>query len=136
MESRSYQQSLGLDGLRIVCGGHAGVDRAVLDAASARGLEALETPRSVQDSQATLILSLGALDRGATVAAEIAAKLGRPFIVIPLDAADALERAGKWLEQVRPQVLNVAGPRGAKQPALYGRAFAFLSRMLRPYAVT
>ena len=134
MEHRSYQAPLGLDGLRIVCGGHAGVDRAALDAAQARGLEALETPRSVRDSEATLILTLGALDRGARLAAEIAERIGRPFIVIPLEGADALERVRAWLAEVQPQVLNIAGPRGSLHPGIYGRAFAFLSRVLRPYA--
>jgi len=134
MEHRSYQQTLGLDGLRIVCGSHAGVDRAALDAALARGLQALESPRSVRDSQATLILTVGALDRGARLAAEIAERIGRPFIVIPLEAADALERVRAWLAEVRPQVLNIAGSRESFHPGIYGRAFAFLSRVLRPYA--
>lgn len=136
MENGCYQRVLGLDALRIVCGGRAGVDRAALDAALARGLEARQSPRSVRDSQATLVLTMGAPDRGASLAVDIARRMGRPFIVIPLDAADALERAGKWLGEVRPQVLNVTGPRDPGHAGIYGRAFAFLSRILRPYSAT
>jgi len=121
--------------LRVISGGHAGVDRAALDAAVARGLEAVRsTRRTVQDSDATLVLTLGARDGASQAAAQIAARIGRPFIVIPLEATDALERVRAWLAQVRPQVLNVAGPRESLQPGIYGRAFAFLSRVLRPYA--
>jgi hypothetical protein len=120
--------------LRVVSGGRAGVDRAALDAAVARGLEAVRsTRRTVQDSDATLVLTLGARD-GALQAAQAAARIGRPFIVIPLEAADAMERVRAWLAEVRPRVLNIAGPRESLHPGIYGRAFAFLSRVLRPYA--
>ena len=146
---------------RIVSGGQTGVDRAALDAALALGLSAggwcpqgrraedgeiparyplVETSSSkypartrmnVHDSDATLILTLGVLDSGSRLTASFAQREGKPFLVVQLDAADALERARAWLAQVQPRVLNVAGPRASKQHGVYGRTFAFLSRLLK-----
>jgi hypothetical protein len=147
--------------MRIVSGGQTGVDRGALDAALALGLGAggwcplgrraedgeiplryplvetasrsypARTRMNVHDSDATLILALGTLDSGSKLTADIAQREGKPFLVIQLDAADALEKARAWLATVKPQVLNVAGPRASKQPGLYGRTFAFLSRLLK-----
>ena len=123
--------------LRIVAGGQAGVDRGALDAAMAVGLE-VASPRhpkrtrmNVQDSDATLILTLDGLDSGTKLTADTARRLGKPCLVIDLDAADALEKTRVWMAEVRPHVLNIAGPRDPKHAAIYGRAFAFLSRVFK-----
>jgi hypothetical protein len=148
-------------GLRIVSGGQTGADRAALDAALAVGLPVggwcplgrraedgeiparyplletaspqypVRTRMNVHDADATLIVTLGVLDSGSRLTARIARRAGKPCLVVQLDAADALERARAWLEEVKPQVLNVAGPRGSKQPGIYGRTYAFVSRLLK-----
>ena len=123
--------------LRIVSGGQAGVARGALDAALAIGLEVaaprhpVRTRNNVQDSDATLILTLERLDDAARLTADTARRMGKPCLVIDLDAADALEKTRTWIAEVRPQVLNIAGPRDSRHAAIYGRAFAFLSRVFR-----
>ena len=147
--------------LRIVSGGQTGVDRAALDAALALGVAIggwcprgrlaedgeiparyplvetqsekypVRTRLNVTDSDATLIVTRGAFDNGTRLTAEIAQRSKKPFLVVELDAADALERTRAWLAEMRPHVLNVAGPRESKQPGIYGRAYAFLSRVLK-----
>ena len=119
-------------GLRVVSGGHAGVDRGALDAALAIGMDVEVRRTNVQDSDATLILMLGGVDGGTRRIAESARRMGKACLVVDLDAADALEKTRAWIDDVRPQVLNIAGPRDSKQPGIYGRAFAFLSRVFRP----
>jgi hypothetical protein len=117
----------------VVSGGQAGVDRAALDVAVAVGLRVGDwcaRGRGVHESDATLVLTLGPLDGGSKLTADIARRAGKPFLVVELDAPDALPKARAWLEEVRPQVLNVAGPRGSKPPGIYARAYAFLSRAL------
>ena len=117
--------------LRIVSGGQAGVDRGALDAALAIGMEVDVRRMNVQDSDATLILTLGAVDGGTRRIAESARRMGKACLVVDLDAADALEKTRTWIAEVRPQVLNIAGARDSRQPGTYGRAFAFLSRVFR-----
>jgi hypothetical protein len=118
--------------MQIVSGGLANVDRAAVDVARALGLSVGEPRgRPVHDSDATLILTLGTLDNGSRLVADIARRTGKPFLVVELDTPDALEKARAWIEEVRPQSLNVAGPRGSRQPGIYGRAYAFLSRVLK-----
>ena len=147
--------------LRVVSGGQTGVDRAALDAALALGLAIggwcprgrraedgeiparyplaetgsekypVRTRLNVTDSDATLILVRGAFDSGSRLTAQIAQRSKKPILVVELDAADALETTRAWLAEIRPHVLNVAGPRESKQPGIYGRAYAFLSRVLK-----
>jgi len=146
---------------RVISGGQTGVDRAALDAALARGLaiggwcprgrlaedgpiaikyplreteSAKYPPRTaanVRQADATLIITAGTLDSGSKLTADIAARSGKPFIVIALHDADAMARAIEWLQRVQPRTLNVAGPRESRQPGIYAMAYAFLVRLLR-----
>ena len=123
--------------MHVVSTGRAGVDRAALDVARALGLSVGEPRgRPVHDSDATLILTLGTIDTASTVIENIARRTGKPFLVVQLDAPDALEKARAWMDEVRPQSLNVAGVRASRQPGVYGRAYAFLSRVLRSGTAT
>jgi hypothetical protein len=91
----------------------------------------VRTRLNVTDSDATLVLTRGSFDSGTKLTAQIAQRSRKPVLVVELDAADALERTRAWLAEVEPRVLNVAGPRESKQPGIYGRAYAFLSRLLK-----
>lgn len=146
----------------VISGGQTGVDRAALDWAIAAGVThggwcprgrraedgpiapgyALkETPsagyeertrRNVRDSDATLILNVGAIEGGTRLTATHAARIGKPFRVVQLDdpakSADvAAVRA--WIRGLRAGVLNVAGPRESKRPGIHALAAAFLGRL-------
>ena len=106
-------------GLRIVSGGRGGVDRAALDVAHARGHG---TGACVDESDAMLVLTQGA--------GKATRRMGKPCLVIDLDARDAVETARAWLAYVAPRVLSIAGTRTSGRPGTYGRAYAFLSRVL------
>jgi hypothetical protein len=106
-------------GLRIVSGGHGGVDRAALDVAHARGHG---TGVCVDESDAMLVLTQGA--------GKATRRMGKPCLVIDLDSRDAVETARAWLAYVAPRVLGIAGTRTSGRPGTYGRAYAFLSRVL------
>lgn len=118
-------------GLRIVSGGQTGVGRGALDAALAIGLEVDVRRINVQDSDATLVVTMGPGDGGARRTADSARRLGKACLVVDLEAADALEKTRVWIAEVRPQVLNIAGCRDSRRPGIYGRTFAFLSRVFR-----
>lgn len=137
---------------RIISGGQTGVDRAALDFAIEYGypyggwaprrreaedgpippkyqlIELTEggyrqrTKRNVEDSNATLIINIGALDGGTLATKTFAQKLGRPYFVAQLDT-DTLDSIAlcivEWLQAHSIQTLNVAGPRESKRPGIY-----------------
>jgi 2-succinyl-6-hydroxy-2,4-cyclohexadiene-1-carboxylate synthase len=144
---------------KIVSGGQTGADRGALDAAMGLGLahggwcprgrraedgaiparyaleetaatdHAVRTEMNVIDSDATLIVSRGALTGGSALTARLAAAHGKPWLHLDLDALSrphALERVRAWLDRHAPQVLNVAGPRERQCPGIAADVHALL----------
>jgi hypothetical protein len=148
----------------IVSGGQSGVDRAALDAARVcgfaiggwcpRGRWAEDGPISsdyplretagddpaertrfnVRDSDATLVLTLGAPDSGTRLTVEIAREMGRPVAVFDLGIAEAKD-VRAWVHGTRPKCLNIAGPRESNAPGIYDRARALLQYVLADVAL-
>ncbi len=146
--------------LRLVSGGQTGVDRAALDAALALGLPCggwcprgrraedgpiplkyplCETPWwgypqrthwNVRDSDATLILTTGPLDRGTALTEQLARRLRRPTRVLRLETTPDPQATAAWVRTLLPATLNVAGPRESSQPGIQAQAFTFLYRLL------
>jgi hypothetical protein len=68
---------------------------------------------------------------GSEAAREFAVAMGKPHVVIDLDAADALTRARAFLAGARNvTVLCVGGPRESEAPGIYAKARVFLSQLL------
>ncbi len=128
----------------LISGGQTGVDRAALDFAMRSGLPhggwcplgrraedgaiprqycliEADTPLyqqrtrlNVRDAHATLIFcDHTRRSRGTALTIKCAVKLQKPFLVIDIDNYDCRDIL-KWLWLVRPQVLNVAGPRAGE----------------------
>lgn len=145
---------------RIVSGGQTGVDRGALRAAIELGIphggwcprgrvaedgaippefQLTETPtkeyasrteHNVIDSDATLILHRGAkLQGGTRLTKSLAIKHKRPYLVLHLDQLDSLALE-TWLEQHRPQTLNVAGPRESSDPGIEQQTKRLLCQVL------
>jgi len=144
---------------RVISGGQTGVDRAALDAALDLGLPCggwcpagrraedgpiaaryplretpeadyrVRTERNVRDSDATLILTLGAPQRGTALTVELARSLGRSWLVVDLDDPPALVSVRGWLRQRGIGTLNCAGPRESHCPGIHARALAFLTEL-------
>ena len=145
---------------RIVSGGQTGVDGAALDVAIALGIAhggwcpkgrlaedgpvpdryhltetdspeyPVRTERNVLDSDATLILCRGVPSGGTELTRRLAARHGRPCLVVDLDApADDASIRG-WIAQHAPGTLNVAGPRESQSPGIAQLAAALLLRCL------
>ncbi len=139
----------------IVSGGQTGVDRAALDAALAVGLTCggwcpaarraedgpiraryplRETPGgeydertrwNVRDSDATLILTMGAPTGGTAYTIEVARRLAKPCLVVDLAADPPIDEALAWIRANGVAVLNVAGPRQSKAASVYAAAYAW-----------
>jgi hypothetical protein len=146
--------------VRIVSGGQTGVDRAALDAARARGIAqggwcprgrraedgpiparyplrehpspeyAARTERNVVDSDATLVLAIGAPRDGTALTVRLAARHGRPCRVVDLAEPPPPAEVAGWLEANAVRVLNVAGPRESTHPGIHDRAAAYLEQVL------
>lgn len=149
--------------VKVVSGGQTGVDRAALDAAIALGIahggwcprgrraedgiidkkyELQETPRrdysqrtiwNVRDSDATLVLSWGPIERGTALTVEVVEDLQKPLLLFELKGL-SFKKAGAdfhlWVRQHSIQVLNIAGPRENRQKLIYPRARETITQLL------
>lgn len=82
----------------------------------------VRTEKNVIDSDGTLIISHGPLTGGSEYTREIAIRYSRPWLHIDLDRTIAFHAAtaiNKWILQKKIEILNVAGPRASKNPAIY-----------------
>lgn len=137
---------------RIVSGGQTGADRAALDfaievgrthggwAPAGRKAEDGPIPRkyqlveleeagyrqrtrlNVRDSDATLIVNGGELEGGTEATRAFAEQLGKPCLIVQLDAGvtpDAVAMVVAWLRAHAIGTLNVAGPRESKRAGIY-----------------
>ena len=145
---------------RVVSGGQSGVDRAGLDVArelglpcggwcpkgrlaedgpipddyplqeTPSGIHAQRTEWNVRDSDGTLVLTQGQPTEGTAFTISVAKRLGKPYLVLDLSAAD-VPIAHTWAAEHAIQTLNVAGPRESKCPGIYRLAAAFLRELFR-----
>jgi len=143
---------------RIVSGGQTGVDRGALEAAIALGIahggwcprgrlaedgsipsryELIEnessnyrvrTIQNVEDSDATLILHQRPLSGGTLLTKRVAARLRKPSVSFEIDHKN-VDAIRQWLAEIRPQVLNIAGPRESLEPGIEARSAEFLIRV-------
>lgn len=141
---------------KIVSGGQTGVDRAALDTTIELGIahggwcprgrkaedgkiamhyRLRETPSAdykqrtewnVRDSDGTLILTHGTPSGGTALTVRFAEALGKPCLVLDLDAAPSAQDVTQWVETNAIEVLNIAGPRESGRPGIYHRAGEFL----------
>lgn len=85
--------------------------------------------RNVQDSDGTLIVNLGELDGGTLTTQGFAQRLGKPYLLAPLDAGTLQETATVvlgWIRQHTISRLNIAGPRESKRPGIYRMTYELL----------
>lgn len=146
----------------IVSGGQTGVDRAALDVALELGIPCggwcpagrraedgrvpyryplRETPSpeygqrtewNVRDADATLILARRPLSGGTARTLKLARAYGRPHRLVDPGCLDEAETVRRWLADLAPAVLNVAGPRGDRAGVVYDTARSFLLALLAP----
>ena len=89
---------------------------------------AVRTVRNVDDADAVLVVSQGAIaSRGTVLALERAEFLRKPWVAIDLRSGHAPTRFEAFVTSLRPGcALNVAGPRESEQPGIYAASRQFL----------
>lgn len=140
---------------KIVSGGQTGVDRAGLEAAIALGLAhggwcpagrmsedgsipsryeltetdsrdyRVRTEMNVVDSDATVILYERTMRGGTLLTQRLCRRHQKPLLTLCLDR-EPPEKLTAWLTELRPETLNVAGPRESSSPSIEQRALEFL----------
>lgn len=91
------------------------------------------TEMNVRDSDATVIFSHGALTGGSYYTQSRADAWSKPCLHVDLDRvseADAELALREWLSRVRPEVLNVAGPRASRDAGIYDAVRRLLEAVL------
>jgi len=79
------------------------------------------TRQNVNDSDATLILDIGALDGGTLETEKFAKSFGKPHLILLLDGGvrnEDVQQLLDWLQRVSIGALNIAGPRESKRPGI------------------
>lgn len=127
----------------ITCGGWVPRGRldenAVIPSAYPNLIEAnsddpnVRTELNVRDSDATLILSHGALLGGSEYTEQKARELGKPIKHLDLSAMsidEAVALANHWIAAIKPETLNVAGPRASDDPSIYAKTKTIITRLL------
>lgn len=95
---------------------------------------AVRTRLNVRDSDATLLVSRGPLQGGSQLTLDEATRLGRPALHIDLATVardEAVTRVRRWLREVGPATLNVAGPRASRDPTVGPAVLELLREVLR-----
>jgi len=89
-----------------------------------RGSYLARTRKNVQDADATLVFTHGALTGGTKKTIEIARESGKPYLqnnLKKMTTEAAIVEIIKWLNTQKPGVLNVAGPRESGAPGIYSK---------------
>jgi predicted Rossmann fold nucleotide-binding protein DprA/Smf involved in DNA uptake len=145
---------------KIISGGQTGVDRAALDVALETGIprggwcpqgrkaedgripdhyplqEAsspdypLRTRLNVEDSDGTLVITLGSPKGGTALTLKLAKKLGKPFLLVDLAGRADPAEVRQWIQKNQIRILNVAGPREGESVGILEKASAFLLEVL------
>jgi hypothetical protein len=141
---------------KVISGGQTGVDRAALDVALELGLPCggwcprgrraedgplperyplQETPWdgypqrtewNVRDSDGTLVLTCGQVDRGTALTIELSERRCKPCLVLDLSTQPSIDDVRQLVEDQQIHILNVAGPRENRCPGIYTLAGEFL----------
>ncbi len=145
---------------KIISGGQTGVDRAALDVALEQGIacggwcpaarqaddgpipakyplretadfdHTVRTEFNTRDSDGTLVLNRGSLHGGTAYAVEMARHLGKPVLVVDVEAPLPMEEILGWLKAHRIRTLHVGGPRESSRPGIYEQAALLIRDIL------
>lgn len=140
----------------IVSGGQTGADRAALDWAAENGVPTVgycpkgrkaedgvipacylltetrtasyteRTRRNVELAYATVIFSRQPLGKGSKLTVSYAIRAKRPYKLIDPFSTEAASELKKFLIDVRPPTLNVAGSRESRSPGIYMAVYHLL----------
>lgn len=105
---------------------------------TASGNSAERTELNVLNSDATLILSHGAIQGGSLLTKELAEKHRKPILHVDFSALssnEAVQETLKWIASIDGDVLNIAGSRASEDAKIYAKTKAFLEELFNRKAI-
>lgn len=93
----------------------------------------VRTEKNVIDADATLLFTGRKVGSGSALTRKVAEKHYKAFLHVNLDKKTDEEAAGEilqWLDDTKPQVLNIAGSRETESGGIYGRVCNILRQVL------
>jgi hypothetical protein len=151
--------------LKIISGGQTGVDRAALDVALALGIHCggfcpkgrksedgtipkkypltethsdnypERTEFNVKTGDGTLILIADNPDPGTQLTIELCKRNNKPYLVIDLNDESRVD-IKLWLGKNNVGTMNVAGNRESISPGIHEKAYRFLLKTLKDFAIS
>ena len=89
------------------------------------------TERNVRDSDGTIVITRGTPTGGSAFTLQLARHFEKPVLQIDLER-ESVDRASlricEWLQDVRPAILNIAGPRDSEDRKIYELTHTVLDR--------
>jgi hypothetical protein len=93
---------------------------------------AQRTEWNVRDADGTLLLVWAeAVTAGTAYTLTCARRLGKPHLIVQLEAATSHALASDWVRRHQISILNVAGPRESTSPGIYEAALRWLTALFR-----
>lgn len=93
---------------------------------SKNALYAERTVLNIRDSDGTLIIISKAATGGTKLTIEKAKELNKPCFIYNFSENPNMQDIVKWIKANNIHILNVAGPRGSKEPDIYAKAYNLL----------
>lgn len=98
------------------------------------------TRQNVLDSDATLIFTYRAPQGGTALTIKYAIKYKKPHLVLDFSLYKSLNELAYaiiiWLWKIKPNILNIAGPRASECPQIYKLVYKTLSLSLKPISLS
>jgi hypothetical protein len=95
----------------------------------------IRTERNVRNSDATLVITRGVATGGSAFTVEVATRLGKPIFHVDLireSVEQFVPQVCRWLQELQPTGLNVAGPRANEDHEIYTLTKALLEGAILP----
>lgn len=95
----------------------------------------IRTEFNVRDSDSTLLITRGLPVGGSAFTVEVAMRLGKPVFHVDLNRESmdqVVPQVCRWLQDLHPAILNVAGPRASEDHDIYTLTKALLEGAILP----
>ena len=90
----------------------------------------VRTRKNIEDSDASIIFSENKLKGGTKLTFDYATKINKPVLCITKKTSYPTRKITNWLNNIKPNILNIAGPRFKYSPRLYNFVIKLLTKTL------